>query len=197
MSSARDLSDIEDDEALFEELEKEEDADMSFFREQRIKEIQEEMERRRAMEENKHGLYTEIEKEKEFMDITLKEKYVVGHFFHKDFRRCKIMDTHLEELAKKHYGTRFVKIDVMNAPFLVEKLQVKVLPCVMAWVEGYAKIKLIGFDDLGNTDGFSTSLLEFKLANAGALKKKVENADNKPQKSIFQSRDEDYDSEDD
>ncbi|KAG0169988.1 hypothetical protein DFQ30_003017 [Apophysomyces sp. BC1015] len=196
--SGRDLSDIEDDEALFEELENEEDAELSFMRERRIKEIQQEVERRQAMEENKHGIYTEIEKEKEFMDITTKEKYVVGHFFHKDFRRCKIMDTHLEELAGKHYGTRFIKIDVMNAPFLVEKLEVKVLPCVMAWVDGYAKAKLVGFDDLGNTDGFSTALLELKLTNAGALKKKIEQNDVKINRSIFQSRDsdDDYDSDD-
>lgn len=52
--------------------------------------------RRQAREDNKHGVVSEIEKEKEFMDITTSEKYMVGHFFHKDFRRCKIMDTHLE-----------------------------------------------------------------------------------------------------
>lgn len=96
------------------------------------------------------------------MDITTSEKYVVGHFYHKDFRRCKIMDTHLEvniegkgrsqtffqifpcvlqKLAEKYYDTRFIKIEVQNAPFLVEKLQVKVLPCVMAWVNGYAQTK--------------------------------------------------------
>jgi hypothetical protein len=27
--------------------------------------------------------------------------------------------------------------------------------------------RLVGFDELGGTDGFSTALLEFKLANAG------------------------------
>jgi hypothetical protein len=52
--------------------------------------------RRHARAENQHGLYTDITKEKEFMNITTSEKYVVGHFYHKDFRRCKIMDTHLE-----------------------------------------------------------------------------------------------------
>lgn len=41
-------------------------------------------------------MYSDIAKEKEFMDITVKDKYVVGHFYHQDFRRCKIMDTHLE-----------------------------------------------------------------------------------------------------
>ncbi|KAI9025877.1 thioredoxin-like protein, partial [Phycomyces nitens] len=163
----RDLSDYEDDDALFAELENEDDSHMAYMREKRIKEIEEELERRQAMSENQHGLYTEISNEKEFMDITTSEKYVVGHFFHKDFRRCKIMDTHLEKLAAKHYGTRFIRIDVQNAPFLVEKLQVQTLPCVMAWVNGYCQIKLIGFDELGNSDGFQTSLLELKLNNSG------------------------------
>jgi thioredoxin-like negative regulator of GroEL len=75
------------------------------------------------------------------MDITTKEKYVVGHFYHKDFRRCKIMDEHLEKLAKKYYDTRFLKIEVQNCPFLVEKLMVKVLPCVIAWTNGFAQTK--------------------------------------------------------
>ncbi|KAI8141584.1 thioredoxin-like protein [Fennellomyces sp. T-0311] len=193
----KDLSDIEDDEALFEELENEEDAEISFMRERRIKEIQQEMERRQAMGENKHGEYSEITKEKEFMDITTSTKYVVGHFFHDDFRRCKIMDTHLETLSKKHYGTRFVKINVANCPFLVEKLSIRVLPCVMAWVDGYAQTKIVGFDDLGGTDSFSTALLELKLTNVGVLKKKEDNTP-KVKGSIFQSEnngdsDSDYD----
>ncbi|KAI9278209.1 thioredoxin-like protein [Phascolomyces articulosus] len=166
------------------------------MRERRIKEIQQEFERREAMKDNSHGVFTEITNEKEFMNITTSSKYVVGHFFHDDFRRCKIMDTHLETLAKKHYQTRFVKINVSNCPFLVEKLAIRVLPCVMAWVDGYAQTKIVGFDDLGGTDGFSTALLELKLTNCGVLKKKVENT---PQVkgSIFQSNnnesDDDYD----
>jgi hypothetical protein len=37
------------------------------------------------------------------MDITVKDKYVVGHFYHQDFRRCKIMDTHLEVNRKASF----------------------------------------------------------------------------------------------
>lgn len=55
------------------------------------------------MEDNAHGAYTEITNEKEFMNITTGTKYVVGHFFHKDFRRCKIMDTHLEACSVPFY----------------------------------------------------------------------------------------------
>ncbi|KAI9363122.1 thioredoxin-like protein [Pilaira anomala] len=191
----RDLELLSDDEALFEELEREEDNDVASMRERRIKEIQDELNRRQGRAENNHGLYTDITKEKEFMDITTSEKYVVGHFYHKDFRRCKIMDTHLESLAQKYYDTRFIKIEVQNAPFLVEKLQIKVLPCVMAWVNGYAQTKIVGFDDLGSTDSFQTAALELKLLHAGAIKKKEDDTQT-VKKSIFQSNDTDSELED-
>ncbi|KAF1797207.1 thioredoxin-like protein [Mucor lusitanicus] len=196
-TGVRDLESLSDDEALFAELENEEDNDVSSaIRERRIKEIQDELERRHARVENQHGLYTDITKEKEFMDITTSEKYVVGHFYHQDFRRCKIMDTHMEKLAQKYYDTRFIKIDVQNAPFLVEKLQIKVLPCVMAWVNGYAQTKIVGFDELGSTDSFQTAALELKLLHAGVVRKKEE-AQHQQKKSIFQSNDTDSELEDD
>lgn len=47
------------------------------------------------MIENDHGAYEEISTEKEVMKLTTTSKYVVVHFFHKDFRRCDIMDKHL------------------------------------------------------------------------------------------------------
>ncbi|GAA5807469.1 hypothetical protein MFLAVUS_000830 [Mucor flavus] len=194
-SNMRDLELLSDDEALFEELEREEDNDVASMRERRIKEIQDELSRRHGRAENSHGLYTDITKEKDFMNITTSEKYVVGHFYHKDFRRCKIMDAHLESLAEKYYDTRFIKIEVQNAPFLVEKLQIKVLPCVMAWVNGYAQTKMVGFDDLGSTDGFATAALELKLLHAGVIKRKEDNAQT-AQKSIFQSNDTDSELED-
>ena len=40
--SNKDLSDIEDDDALFEELEREEDTEIAHMRERRIREIQQE-----------------------------------------------------------------------------------------------------------------------------------------------------------
>ncbi|CEP19580.1 hypothetical protein [Parasitella parasitica] len=195
-SEKRDLEDFSDDDALFEELENEHDEESNTIREKRIKEIQEEFQRRNARAENQHGLYTDITKEKEFMDITVSDNYVVGHFYHKDFRRCKIMDTHLETLAQRYYDTRFIKIDVQNAPFLVDKLQIKVLPCVIAWVDGCAKTKIVGFDELGNTDSFQTAALELKLLHAQVIRKKKKTIAQE-KKSIFQSADTDSELEDD
>jgi hypothetical protein len=51
------------------------------------------------MAENDHGTYAEISTEKELMKLTTTSKYVVVHFFHKDFRRCDIMDNHLKVLC--------------------------------------------------------------------------------------------------
>ncbi|KAI8994540.1 thioredoxin-like protein [Pilobolus umbonatus] len=189
------IDDISDDEALFAELEKDDDNQLANMREKRIKEIQAEIERRSGRDDNNHGRYIEVTSEKEFMNITTSSKYVVGHFYHADFRRCKIMDTHLEKLAEKYYDTRFIKIEVRNAPFLVEKLLVKILPCIMAWVDGYAQTKMVGFDDLGNTDSFATAALELKLIHAGVIKKK-EQVNINTKKSIFQTVDSDSELDD-
>ena len=108
------------------------------------------------MRQNNHGTYETVTQEKELMKITTSIKHVVVAFFHKDFRRCLIVDKHLEvvysrgtgsrrpesssrtlqALAKKHFRTKFVKIDVDNAPFLVDRLKVQVLPCILSFVDG-------------------------------------------------------------
>lgn len=48
------------------------------------------------MMENESGVYKDLTDEKEVMDITTKTKQCVVHFYHSDFRRCMIVDKHLE-----------------------------------------------------------------------------------------------------
>ena len=54
-------------------------------------------------------------------------------FVPRHFRRspCRI-----QTLAKRHFDTKFTKISVEKAPFLVEKLKIQVLPCVISFVNG-------------------------------------------------------------
>ena len=61
------------------------------------------------------------------------------HFFHHKFKRCEIMDKHLQRLASKYFGTLFIRVFVENVPWLVERLGVKVLPCVMTFISGTSK----------------------------------------------------------
>jgi hypothetical protein len=45
----------------------------------------------------------------------------------------------MQKLAPKYYNTRFIRVFVERVPWLVEKLGVKVLPCVICFVEGVSK----------------------------------------------------------
>lgn len=92
-------------------------------------------------------------------------------------------------IAPHHFKTRFFRVFVERVPWLVEKLQIKVLPCVVCFVGGMSKDRyvshtwpekggtglkashnrLIGFEELGNDDAFTTATLELRLAQSGNL----------------------------
>ena len=48
-------------------------------------------------------------------------------------------DLAVQTLAPKYFNTRFLRVFVENVPFLVEKLGIKVLPCVICFIEGVTK----------------------------------------------------------
>ncbi|KAG6911211.1 hypothetical protein DXG01_003078 [Tephrocybe rancida] len=165
----------EDDEdetdALFAELEEEIENDSNAaLREHGLDVLKREMERLQEMQKSHHGQYTEIMDEKEVVRSTQEPRCVV-HFYHTKFKRCEIMDKHLASLAKKYFSTRFFRVFVENVPWLVERLGVKVLPCVICFVDGIAKDRLIGFEELGNSDKFDTAVLELRLSLCGVVQK--------------------------
>ncbi|KIJ56693.1 hypothetical protein M422DRAFT_57358 [Sphaerobolus stellatus SS14] len=127
------------------------------------------MQKVKDMRENEHGKYTEVADEKEVVKICANEERCVVHFYHRNFQRCKVMDKHLEEIAPRYFSTRFIRVFVENVPWLVEKLAIKVLPCVICFVQGASKDRIIGFEELGNTDAFKTSTLEMRLILSGWL----------------------------
>ena len=65
--------------------------------------------------------------ETEFLDIMLKNKKVICHFYHNDFERCKIIDKHLQIIASTHGETLIVRVDCEKTPFFTTKLNIKVL----------------------------------------------------------------------
>ncbi|KAG8745771.1 hypothetical protein FRC10_007032 [Ceratobasidium sp. 414] len=164
-------SDGDDDDKLFEELEKDE-FDMSGLREKRLEELKAQIAQVRDMRENEHGRLVEITDEKEVIKTSAPMAiYTRLHFYHRDFRRCAIMDKHLEILASRHFKTRFIKVFVENVPWLVEKLDIKVLPCVICFIRGVSKDRIVGFEELGNDDGFKTATLELRLTQSGVIDK--------------------------
>ena len=57
-----------------------------------------------------------------------------------------------------------------NCPFLVTKLKIQVLPCVIAFIDGVGVDRIIGFEGLGRSpENFTTRDLESRLIRAGVL----------------------------
>lgn len=116
-----------------------------------------------------HGEYVELPGEKELFDITKKSERIVCHFFRDSTMRCKIVDKHLEIIARKHLETKFIKLNVDRAPFITERLHIKTLPTMVVMIDNIVKDRIIGFTDLGNHDDFSTEVLEWRLGRGGAI----------------------------
>ncbi|KAF7968431.1 hypothetical protein HWV62_30595 [Athelia sp. TMB] len=188
----RDHDGEDDEEALFAELEAEiENDSSSAMREHGLTVLKQEsahpmslhaeslmlihalrrMDRVKDMQANEHGRYTEIMNEKEVIRASAKESRCVIHFYHTNFKRCEIMDRHLAKLAPKYFQTRFIRVFVENVPWLVEKLMIKVLPCVICFMDGVTKDRLIGFEELGGGDAFETATLELRLSMCGVIQK--------------------------
>lgn len=72
-----------------------------------------------------------------------------------------------QTLAALHPGTLFLAVSPTKATFLVHKMQVKVLPYVVCFVNGQVKDRVVGFEELGNTDSFKLHVLEDRLGQSG------------------------------
>ncbi|GME29038.1 putative gtpase inhibitor [Neofusicoccum parvum] len=188
--------DSDDEDALIAELEA--DDSLDGLREQRLQQLHAEFTRAKQMRSSEHGTYQEIKEEKALMDITTSTKLCVVHFFHADFNRCRIMDGHIETLAPKHFDTRFLRINVDNAPFLVTKLKVQVLPCVIAFVDGQGVDRIVGFEGLGyGSDKFTTNDLERRLLQCGVLvREKMIEGESAARKRAAAKAEEEFDDDD-
>lgn len=167
-------TDSDDEDALIAELEGDESENAAFaaMREQRLQQLHAELARAKVQKEASYGTYQEIKDEKELMNITTSSKYCVVHFMKPDFNRCRIMDEKLKPIAEKHYETRIVSINVENAAFLVVKLGIQVLPCVISFIDGVGADRIIGFEGLGSKpDTFKLAQLEDRLLACGVLER--------------------------
>ncbi|KAL4702292.1 hypothetical protein ACJJTC_019706 [Scirpophaga incertulas] len=144
-------------------------SDLETIRQQRIAEMKQRAKQKQEWLANGHGEYTEIDGEKEFFTVCNKSTNVVCHFYRNDTPRCRIVDMHLQTLAKKHVETRFVKLDVERAPFLTGRLKIRVIPTIAIVKDNKTKDFIVGFTELGNRDDFATDMLEWRLARGDVI----------------------------
>lgn len=116
-----------------------------------------------------HGTYTELADEKEFFEVSKKSPNIVCHFYRDSTERCRIVDMHLKILAGKHIEAKFCKVNAEKSPFLTQRLRIKVIPTIALIKDSKTKDFIVGFSDLGNCDDFSTDMLEWRIAQSGAI----------------------------
>lgn len=167
-------SDVDSDDELLELLD---DGEFDQYRERRIEEISKQMKQAQKNVENGYGNVETLINEESVLQRTTTIKHVVLHFFHENFQKCKVMDDKLKVMAEKHLSTKFIRVNVENAPFLVTRLKIKVLPAVLIYINGVESNRLVGFDKLnfnGSGDFQIESLEKFLLDN-GAIQRKATN----------------------
>jgi hypothetical protein len=89
-------------------------------------------------------------------------------------------------------------MNVENAPFLVTRLKIQVLPCVLAFVDGANVDRIVGFEGLGyNQDTFTTKDLEGRLLTSGVVQRPKAVGDVSPVKWGVKSPNEEENEDDD
>lgn len=179
-----------DSDALFAALEAEQDLDdpsiNPSYRAARLQQLSRELDNAKQATSGKDGdggyYYKTLTSDPEVLTLTTENQRAILHFFHPGFARCSVMDSHLETLARAHAGlggseaTVFARVDVKHAEFVVEKLGIKVLPCVIGFVGGVAKERITGFEGLmlgGNERAESvTRKIESLFVKGGVLREK-------------------------
>ncbi|KAI8460996.1 thioredoxin-like protein [Phakopsora pachyrhizi] len=146
------------------------DFELSGMRERRLEELRAEICKNQRTRESGNGSYIEIKDSKEVLRVIESSKITVLHFFHRDFRTCRVMDRSLEARYYLTYSsTRFLKVDVANVPWLVSRLEVKVLPCTFSFINGIVKDRILGFEGVSDKSGneLDARALELRLIQTG------------------------------
>ncbi|KAL0920906.1 hypothetical protein M5K25_007924 [Dendrobium thyrsiflorum] len=141
--------------------------DLEALRERRIQQMKKIAEKRSRWMSLGHGEYSEIS-EKDFFAAVKASERVVCHFYRGNWP-CKVMDKHLNILAQQHLETRFLKVHAEKSPFLTERLRIVVLPTLALVKNAKVDDYVVGFDQLGGSDEFSTEELEERLAKAKVI----------------------------
>jgi hypothetical protein len=167
-------NDSDDDE--FDHLLDDDDAndELDAIRRARIAEIKNELSQRAEHISLGHGSLRTITQDEFLPECTGSSRFVVVHYYHDDFERCKIMDYHLSIVAKEHMEAKFLRIDAAKSPFFVAKLKIQTLPSLFVFELGKEIGRLTGFEGLAlnskKPDEWHTGRLQEWLSDTGAIR---------------------------
>lgn len=184
-----DESASENDEELLELLEDENDPVLSRLRDERIASLKKEFHRiDESTADGEFGEIVQVSTEKQLMDLVTSNDTVLVHFYQANFEKCQIMNDKLKLLAEKHLTLKILAIEAKDAPFLVTKLGIKMLPFVVIYRQGKEVERLVGFEKLGNDANnfkfdaleqflYARNVISRKTVNFGSIRQRKEDLD--------------------
>lgn len=149
-----------------------EDEELMAIRKKRMMQLKEVQARRNEWLQKGHGAYREIPSVEDFFTAVKSSERVVVHFMRRSTPRCEIIERHLKTIAQEHFETRFCYVDVERLPALPERFNVMMLPTLMLVEKQNTFHSIIGFDEFGGTDDFTTETVKQVLGYYGMINDK-------------------------
>lgn len=179
----------EDDDELLEMLDDESDPALTRIRDERMAALKQEFHRiDESTADTEFGEIITVSTEKQLMDLVTGNDTVIVHFYQVNFEKCQKMNDKLKILAEKHLTVKVLAIEAKDAPFLVTKLGIKMLPFVVIYRQGKEVERLVGFEKLGNDANdfkyealeqflYSRNVINRKAINFGSIRQRVVDED--------------------
>lgn len=145
------------------------DDDLESIRQRRMAQMKKESEQKMMWKRNGHGTLQHVT-EKDFFERAKGVERVVVIFFRPGTSRYAAdLNDHVARIAEKHLETLFLTVDASKAPFLCEKLRIRVLPSLVLLKDGEIDQVLMGLDQLSPNGKFSTEGIERRLFDFGMV----------------------------
>lgn len=146
------------------------DDQLEAIRQKRLNQLKKQAEDRARWRRNGHGTVHRVP-EKEFFSRSKGIPRMVAIFFRPGSSRyTEDFLEHITLIAQAHLETLFITIDAEKAPFLCDRLRIRVMPSLVLVKDGEIDQMLPGLDHLCSQNGaFSTNTIEKRLFNLAML----------------------------
>lgn len=116
-----------------------------------------------------HGSYSELPNQQAFFEAVKRSPRMIVHFYRPTTHYCEVVDAHMERLAATHLETRFCKLNAEKSPYLVEKLNIFMMPTLVLIKDAETVHHIRGFDEFGGTADFSSDMFAYVLNSYNVL----------------------------
>ncbi|ADM10923.1 thioredoxin-like protein [Encephalitozoon intestinalis ATCC 50506] len=113
------------------------------------------------------GNVEDITSERELIEKTKSLKMIV-HFYKPEFGRCQTMDKRVREIKNCFPEIRFYRVNAEICPVVTRKLEIRVLPFLGFFKDGYFVDQVVGFEKLG--DNLDLEALKKRISDSNIFK---------------------------